>query len=129
MLMLIDFNQSVLVGVIGGSGLYHLDNLQFVLVVFEVSSSLKRLTNAIYVLANKSIQRRQVCRLDQSLCAHLDNLIISQPWGFPSSPITISSLPSGSQVAFLTRHGQGHTIAPSAVPSRANIAALKSIGV
>ena len=55
--------------------------------------------------------------------------ILEQPWGFPSSPITICSLPSGTYVAFLARHGTGHTIHPSAVPSRANIAALKSLGV
>lgn len=41
----------------------------------------------------------------------------------------ISSLPSGTLVAFIARHGIGHTISPSAVPSRANIAALKSLGV
>jgi 5'-methylthioadenosine phosphorylase len=52
-----------------------------------------------------------------------------QPWGYPSSPITISALPSGAKIAFLARHGPGHNIAPSAVPSRANIAALKSLGV
>ncbi len=52
-----------------------------------------------------------------------------QPWGFPSSPITIAALPSGTKVAFLARHGVGHTIPPSSVPSRANIAALKSLGV
>jgi len=51
------------------------------------------------------------------------------PWGYPSSPITISSLPSGAQIAFLARHGVYHSINPSAVPSRANIAALKSLGV
>lgn len=61
---------------------------------------------------------------------HIHTLIgIQQPWGFPSSPISICALPSGKQVAFLARHGPGHTIAPSAVPVRANIAALKSLGV
>lgn len=53
----------------------------------------------------------------------------NQPWGYPSSPITIASLPTGTRVAFLARHGAGHTINPSAVPARANIAALKSLGV
>jgi 5'-methylthioadenosine phosphorylase len=52
-----------------------------------------------------------------------------QPWGFPSAPIVISSLPSGTFVAFIARHGIGHTINSSDVPSRANIAALKSLGV
>ena len=53
----------------------------------------------------------------------------TQPWGFPSSPIAICALPSGTKVAFLARHGVGHSIPPSAVPARANIAALKSLGV
>ncbi|KAG6909548.1 hypothetical protein DXG01_016796, partial [Tephrocybe rancida] len=51
------------------------------------------------------------------------------PWGFPSAPITISALPSGAHIAFLARHGTGHTISPSSVPARANIAALKFLGV
>jgi 5'-methylthioadenosine phosphorylase len=55
-------------------------------------------------------------------------LTVQQPWGFPSSPITISRLPSGTLIAFLARHGTGHTISPSAVNGRANIAALKSLG-
>ncbi|KAI0287219.1 Methylthioadenosine phosphorylase [Russula brevipes] len=62
----------VLIGVIGGSGLYHLDNLTFV--------------------------------------KHVNP---ETPWGFPSSPITI---------AF-------SSLGPSTVPARANIAALKSLGV
>ncbi|KAF9067198.1 nucleoside phosphorylase domain-containing protein [Rhodocollybia butyracea] len=80
--------EKVLIGVIGGSGLYHLDNLTFVKAVNPET-----------------------------------------PWGFPSTPITICALPSGKKVAFLARHGAGHTIHPSAVPARANIAALKSLGV
>lgn len=54
---------------------------------------------------------------------------VETPWGKPSSPITISSLPDGSQVAFISRHGAHHTITPSEVPARANIAALKHLGV
>ena len=38
-------------------------------------------------------------------------------------------MPSGTKIAFLARHGKGHTISPSDVPSRANISALKSLGV
>jgi len=38
-------------------------------------------------------------------------------------------LPSGTKIAFLARHGKGHTISPTNVPSRANISALKSLGV
>jgi 5'-methylthioadenosine phosphorylase len=51
------------------------------------------------------------------------------PWGTPSSPITIARSPKGTPVAFLARHGRGHVFSPSEVPSRANIAALKHIGV
>jgi len=38
-------------------------------------------------------------------------------------------LPSGTKIAFLARHGKAHNISPSNVPSRANISALKSLGV
>ncbi|KAI8359847.1 nucleoside phosphorylase domain-containing protein [Choanephora cucurbitarum] len=51
------------------------------------------------------------------------------PWGFPSDKIVISRLPSGNKIAFLARHGRGHYLTPTEVPVRANIAALKSIGV
>ncbi|CAI5758425.1 unnamed protein product [Candida verbasci] len=56
-------------------------------------------------------------------------LTISTPWGFPSGPITIAKTDSGFPVAFLPRHGQHHDLLPSNVPSRANIAALKKLGV
>jgi len=51
------------------------------------------------------------------------------PWGYPSSPITIARSPEGTPVAFIARHGRGHIFSPSEVPSRANIAALKHIGI
>ncbi|KAF9305048.1 hypothetical protein BGZ74_011625 [Mortierella antarctica] len=51
------------------------------------------------------------------------------PWGKPSDAITIARTQSGLHVAFLARHGRGHYLTPSEVPARANIAALKSIGV
>ncbi|KAF7360355.1 Ribonucleoside-diphosphate reductase [Mycena venus] len=57
-----------------------------------------------------------------------DCLIHVASQGFPSSPITTSRLPSGTLIAFLARHGTGHTISPSAVNGRANIVALKSLG-
>ncbi|KAH7103136.1 glutamate biosynthesis-related protein [Auriculariales sp. MPI-PUGE-AT-0066] len=78
----------VLIGIIGGSGLYHLNNLTLV----------------------KEVEPET-------------------PWGKPSSPINIFSLPSGIQLAFIARHGKHHSILPSDVPARANIAALKSLGV
>lgn len=50
------------------------------------------------------------------------------PFGFPSAPITIGDL-HGKRVAFLARHGIGHTISPTEVNYRANIYALKMVGV
>lgn len=52
----------------------------------------------------------------------------STPWGNPASPILILEH-AGVPVAFLARHGLYHQLAPHEVPSRANIAALRSIGV
>ncbi|MCK4851057.1 MAG: MTAP family purine nucleoside phosphorylase, partial [Phycisphaerae bacterium] len=48
--------------------------------------------------------------------------------GKPSGPITLAQW-SGVPVALLARHGEGHMLSPSAVPYRANIYALKSLGV
>jgi len=52
---------------------------------------------------------------------------IDTPFGKPSDTITIGKL-GGMNVAFLPRHGRGHTIIPTEVPYRANIYALKSLG-
>ncbi|ORY37022.1 purine phosphorylase [Rhizoclosmatium globosum] len=51
------------------------------------------------------------------------------PWGFPSDKIVVSETAHGTKVAFLARHGRGHYLNPSEVPARANIAALKHLGV
>ena len=53
---------------------------------------------------------------------------VSTPFGAPSAPITIGEL-GGKRVAFLPRHGKHHEFSPSLVPYRANIWALKSLGV
>jgi 5'-methylthioadenosine phosphorylase len=53
---------------------------------------------------------------------------ISTPFGDPSSPIVIGQLGDQS-IAFLARHGIGHQISPSEINFRANIYALKSLGV
>ncbi|CAG8736005.1 13411_t:CDS:2, partial [Ambispora leptoticha] len=51
------------------------------------------------------------------------------PWGYPSSKIKIMKHgENGTKIAFLSRHGVGHTLNPSEIPSRANIAALKHLG-
>ncbi|TVY47067.1 S-methyl-5'-thioadenosine phosphorylase [Lachnellula occidentalis] len=50
------------------------------------------------------------------------------PWGYPSSPIHVLTH-NKTPIAFLSRHGLHHQLAPHEVPSQANIAALRSIGV
>ena len=58
----------------------------------------------------------------------IETLDIDTPFGHPSDKITIAEF-SGRRVAFLPRHGSGHSIPPTHVPFAANIWALKSIGV
>ena len=53
---------------------------------------------------------------------------IDTPFGKTSAPIILGEL-EGQSVAFLARHGIGHHLTPSEVPYRANIYALKSLGV
>jgi 5'-methylthioadenosine phosphorylase len=53
---------------------------------------------------------------------------VSTPWGEPSDPLVLGTL-DGRRVAFLARHGKGHRLLPSELPFRANIYALKSVGV
>jgi 5'-methylthioadenosine phosphorylase len=79
--------EAIVLGIIGGSGLYQFSALQNV----------------------KTVE-------------------IKTPFGDPSSPIVTGSL-AGKRVAFLARHGIGHFISPTEVNYRANIYALKSLGV
>ena len=53
---------------------------------------------------------------------------LDTPFGKPSDNILVGRL-GGTGIAFLPRHGKGHRISPTEVPSRANIYALKSLGV
>ncbi len=53
---------------------------------------------------------------------------VDSPWGAPSDEILTGSL-GGAKMAFLPRHGRGHTHSPTTVPYRANIDALKRLGV
>lgn len=78
---------AVRIGVIGGSGLYNMPQLE-------------------------SVERRAV----------------DTPFGAPSDELVIGTL-SGERVAFLPRHGRGHVYLPDEVPYRANIYAMKQIGV
>ncbi len=76
-----------MLGIIGGSGLYRMDELEN--------------TREVYP---------------------------NTPFGEPSSPIVLGEL-KGKLVAFISRHGQNHQYPPSLVPYRANLWALKEIGV
>jgi 5'-methylthioadenosine phosphorylase len=53
---------------------------------------------------------------------------VDTPFGRPSGPITLAEV-EGHPVALLSRHGDGHLRNPSTVPYRANVWALKSLGV
>lgn len=54
--------------------------------------------------------------------------VIDTPFGSPSAPVIVGDL-EGRRIAFLARHGLCHAIMPSEVNYRANIYALKSLGV
>jgi 5'-methylthioadenosine phosphorylase len=58
----------------------------------------------------------------------IEEVNIKTPFGDPSDSIVIGTL-EGQRVAFLPRHGRGHRISPSELPVRANIFALKTLGV
>ena len=75
------------IGVIGGSGLYHMEGL-----------------------------------------TDVQEVRVSTPYGDPSDSITLGTL-TDTRLAFLPRHGRGHRLSPSELPVRANIYALKSLGV
>ena len=79
--------ESPILGVIGGSGVYRMEDLE------DVSE-----------------------------------LRIETPFGDPSAPVLLGTLGS-RRVAFLARHGNRHQISPSEINYRANIYALKSLGV
>ena len=75
------------VGIIGGSGVYHLPGLE-----------------------DEREER------------------VSTPWGEPSDSLRFGRV-GGTEAVFLPRHGRGHRLAPSGINYRANIHALKQVGV
>ncbi len=79
--------QEVKIGVIGGTGVYEMEDL-----------------------------------------VDVEEVRVETPFGDPSDAIVVGTL-EGMRVAFLSRHGRGHRIMPTEVNSRANIWALKSLGV
>ena len=65
---------------------------------------------------------------DPKAFKEVEKLSIDTPFGKPSSEIVIGEF-SGKKVAFLPRHGMGHIYSPTNVPYRANIFAMKKLGV
>ncbi len=55
-------------------------------------------------------------------------ITVDTPWGAPSDELLTGNL-GGTEMVFLPRHGRGHVHSPTEVPYRANIAALKTLGV
>lgn len=65
---------------------------------------------------------------DMDALTDIEHRTLTTPFGDPSGPLVIGTI-SGKRVAFIARHGAGHRLNPSEVPYRANIYALKMLGV
>jgi len=65
---------------------------------------------------------------DMESLADVEEIRLETPFGSPSGPYTVGTL-EGQHVAFLARHGRGHVISPTRLPSRANIWGFKELGV
>ena len=59
---------------------------------------------------------------------NMEEVRVATPFGPPSDSMFIGEL-AGISIVFLSRHGRGHRLNPTEVPSKANIYALKSLGV
>ncbi|BAY20697.1 methylthioadenosine phosphorylase [Calothrix sp. NIES-2100] len=58
----------------------------------------------------------------------VEEVQVDTPFGSPSDALILGRL-NGTRVAFLARHGRNHTLLPSELPFRANIYAMKQLGV
>jgi len=58
----------------------------------------------------------------------VEEMHVQTPFGSPSDAVILGTL-AGTRVAFLARHGRNHTLLPSELPFRANIYAMKQLGV
>jgi 5'-methylthioadenosine phosphorylase len=65
---------------------------------------------------------------DPGLLSEKREIKVYTPYGDPSDMVTLGKY-SGKSIAFIPRHGKGHRIPPHRIPSRANIWALKQLGV
>src|SRR5450631_1906841 len=57
-----------------------------------------------------------------------EEITVDTPFGAPSDPVTVGEV-AGRRVAFLPRHGRDHRFPPHKIPYRANMWALRSLGV
>ncbi len=87
-------------------------------------------------LRNKPVRR--IAFIGGTGIYNIDSLSIEKevyfktPWGFPSGKIVLGTYDNGTNqipLAFLPRHGIGHTFPPHRIPQRANMAALKMLNV
>jgi 5'-methylthioadenosine phosphorylase len=58
----------------------------------------------------------------------LDEVEVETPYGRPSAPFVIGEV-GGRRVAFLPRHGRAHELPPAQIPYRANVWAMRELGV
>jgi 5'-methylthioadenosine phosphorylase len=58
----------------------------------------------------------------------LEEVTVETPYGQPSAPVVIGDV-GGRRVAFLPRHGRGHELPPASIPYRANVWAMRELGV
>ncbi len=63
-----------------------------------------------------------------SLVEGLEQVEVATPYGAPSAPFAMGEV-SGRQVAFLPRHGRRHELPPAQIPYRANLWAMRELGV
>jgi 5'-methylthioadenosine phosphorylase len=63
-----------------------------------------------------------------SFLEDVEQVEVETPYGKPSAPFTIGEV-GGEQVAFLPRHGVNHELPPHEIPYRANLWAMKELGV
>src|SRR3954454_21316302 len=63
-----------------------------------------------------------------SLLEDVEEVAVETPYGPPSAPVAIGEV-GGKRVAFLPRHGRDHELPPAQIPYRANVWAMKELGV
>ncbi len=58
----------------------------------------------------------------------VEQVTLDTPYGAPAAPVTIAEI-GGRRVAFIPRHGRDHQFSPARVPARANLWAMRMLGV